>query len=65
LNEQPPTEFEKAATGKETSLVRDLFDLLRKNKKWWLLPILVMLALVGVIVFLGTTKAAAFIYPLF
>jgi hypothetical protein len=34
------------------------------NKKWWLIPIIVVLALLGLLVFLGNT-AAPFIYPLF
>src|SRR5438876_148823 len=37
----------------------------RYNKKWWLLPIMVVILLLGVLVFLGSTGAAPFIYTLF
>jgi hypothetical protein len=65
MSNDPKSEFEKGAEEKEVSIFREVYDLLRKNKKWWLVPILVALALVGVIVILGATKAAPFIYTLF
>ncbi|TPW13420.1 MAG: hypothetical protein FD129_1277 [bacterium] len=47
------------------SLLADLGAFLAENKKWWLIPILLTLALVGVLVVLGGTAAAPFIYTLF
>jgi hypothetical protein len=38
---------------------------LRENRKWWLVPILVVLVLVGALILLGGTAAAPFIYTLF
>jgi hypothetical protein len=35
------------------------------NKAWWMLPIVVMLGLIGLLVALGSTGAAPFIYTLF
>jgi hypothetical protein len=35
------------------------------NKKWWLTPIIVILALVAVLVVLGGSGVAPFIYSLF
>lgn len=46
-------------------LLADLGAFLAENKKWWLIPILLTLALVGVLVVLGGTAAAPFIYTLF
>ena len=46
-------------------LLRELFDLLRHNKKWWLAPIIIVLLLVSVLVLLAGTAAAPFIYTLF
>jgi hypothetical protein len=47
------------------SLVGELIGFMRANKKWWILPIvLVLLAFAGLI-FLGSTSAAPFIYTLF
>lgn len=57
--------FEAGAQEQSTSIVTELLQFLRHNKKWWLLPILIVLALVGVLVVLGGTAAAPFIYTLF
>ncbi len=39
-------EFAKEAEKKSTGLVREFFDFLRHNKKWWLTPIILVLLLV-------------------
>lgn len=44
---------------------KDLMSFLLENKKWWLIPIVVVLAFFGVLVVLGSTGAAPFIYTLF
>jgi hypothetical protein len=44
------------------TLLGEFFDFLRHNKKWWLLPILIVLLLFGVLIFLSGTGAAPFIY---
>jgi hypothetical protein len=62
---EPQNEFEKAAGEKPPGLGRELLDLLKHNKKWWLLPIIVALALVGILIALSATGAAPFIYTLF
>jgi drug/metabolite transporter superfamily protein YnfA len=61
----PEDDFEKSAEQKQTGVFREVWDLLRHNKKWWLLPILLVLAVVGVLLVLGATGAAPFIYTLF
>ena len=58
-------EFEKQASESSGSVVSELFGFLWANKAWWLAPIVVMLLLVGVLIFLGGTVAAPFIYTLF
>lgn len=57
--------FEAGAQEESTNIVAELLQFLDHNKKWWLLPILIVLALVGVLVVLGGTAAAPFIYTLF
>jgi hypothetical protein len=42
-----------------------MIGFLRANKKWWLAPILVAILLLGLLVVLGGTAAAPFIYTLF
>lgn len=67
-NSQPPEpqgEFERASQEKQLSLVREFLLFVVENKKWWLVPILLVLLLVGLLVMLGTTGAAPFIYTLF
>jgi len=61
----PKSEFETRAEESSPGFLRELFDFLRHNKKWWLTPIVVMLVLLGVLVLLGGTSAAPFIYTLF
>ncbi|MEK6837229.1 MAG: DUF5989 family protein [Nanoarchaeota archaeon] len=44
----------------------DVWNFLRVRKKWWLLPIIVTLVLVGVLVLFGqATPLSPFIYALF
>jgi hypothetical protein len=57
--------FEAGAQEESTNIVAELLQFLSHNKKWWLLPILIVLALVGVLVVLGGSIAAPFIYTLF
>lgn len=45
--------------------IEDLVLFLRQNKKWWLIPIVVLFALVGALLALGGTSVAPFIYSLF
>jgi hypothetical protein len=48
------------------STVRDFWLFLRQNKKWWLLPIIfVLLILGGLLVFAGGSALAPFIYTIF
>ncbi len=49
----------------QPSLAAELLDFLKHNKKWWLLPILLMLGLFGVLMALAATGAAPFIYTMF
>ena len=57
--------FEREAQQESKGLLREYVDFLRHNKKWWLIPIIVALLLVGVLIILGSSAAAPFIYTLF
>jgi hypothetical protein len=46
-------------------LAAEFWDFLKVRKKWWLLPIILMLLLAGTLIVLGQTAAAPFIYTLF
>jgi hypothetical protein len=56
--------FEELAK-KDTSLVGEILGFLRQNKKWWLLPVVVVIFAIGALVLLSSTVAAPFIYTLF
>ena len=58
------TEFEQEAQQERQSLAAEFWDFLKHNKKWWLLPILVLVLLFGVLVILGATPLGNFVYPL-
>ncbi|MGE5756854.1 MAG: DUF5989 family protein [Planctomycetaceae bacterium] len=46
-------------------MLAEFLSFLAHNKKWWLLPIVLFLFLVGILIFLSGTAAAPFIYTLF
>jgi len=58
-------DFQKAAAGRSGNLAGEIWCFLRDNKKWWLLPIIAVLVLVGGLVVLSGTALAPFIYTLF
>jgi len=48
------------------SLIKEFFLFIKQEKKWWLVPLIAVLLLVGaLIVFAGSSPLAPFIYPLF
>lgn len=58
--------FEKAAAEQQNAgFVRELWEFLKTNKKWWLIPILVLFILLGLLILLSSTGLAPFIYTLF
>ena len=58
-------EFEQAGKRSETSFISELIGFLRTNKRWWLTPIVICLLLLGLLLVLGSSGAAPFIYTLF
>jgi hypothetical protein len=66
MKEQQQSDFEKAATEPQRGgFLRELWGFLAQNKKWWLVPILIMLLILGLLVILSGTGLAPFIYTLF
>jgi len=58
-------EFEAEASKAQRGIIRELIGYLRHSGKWWLTPIILGLLLAGLIVVLGGTAVAPFIYTLF
>lgn len=47
-------------------LLRDLWAFLSVRKRWWLLPIIIMMLLVGILIVFGeSTAVSPFVYALF
>jgi hypothetical protein len=66
MSKEIQSEFEKIAREKPSAnLLIELLSFLRHNKKWWLLPILIVLLAFGTLIILSGTAAAPFIYTLF
>jgi len=59
------SEFERAAQDKRIGLIAEFAGFLADNKKWWLLPIIITVLILGALVILGGSGAAPFIYTLF
>jgi hypothetical protein len=57
--------FDELKDERRSGLVSEFLYFLGQNKKWWLLPILIVMGLVGILVLLAGTGAAPFIYTLF
>jgi hypothetical protein len=58
-------DFEREIGAARSNLVAEFWGFLKQNKKWWLLPIIMVFMLVGMLLVLGGTAAAPFIYTLF
>jgi hypothetical protein len=58
-------DFLADAEAPQAGLVAEFVDFLKYNKKWWMIPILVVVALMAALVFVSTTGGVHFIYTLF
>jgi hypothetical protein len=65
MNDERKRRFEKAATQGDSRLFAEYLRFLSKNKKYWLIPIIVFLLLIGLLVMLSGSVAGAFIYTFF
>ena len=63
--QQQTREVERQASQSQRGIVGEFLDFLLHNKKWWLTPIIAVLLLVGLLLVLGGSGAAPFIYTLF
>lgn len=47
-------------------ILRDILNFLRERKKWWLMPVIFVLLIIGILLVLsGGSALAPFIYTLF
>lgn len=64
-SDQQQPSFQDAADQQGGGLLSDFFGFMRENTKWWLIPFLVVFGLLAVLIVLGSTGAAPFIYTMF
>jgi hypothetical protein len=62
---QRDDDFQVLASETRAGFLRELGRFAMQNRKWWLLPLVVVLLGIGLIIVLGGTAAAPFIYTLF
>ena len=65
LNRSKIQQFDDIEQPAGKSLLFQLLSLIFKNKKFWLLPVILLLLIVGFLIVLGSSSIAPFIYPLF
>jgi hypothetical protein len=65
-HQRQPSEFETVpAKNIRVGFLRELWEFVKHNKKWWLLPILATILLLGLLILFSSTGLAPFIYTLF
>ncbi|WDQ17300.1 DUF5989 family protein [Rhodopirellula sp. P2] len=58
-------DFERESEQQDIGLLREFVMFLRENKKWWMIPLVGSLLLVGLLSIMASSGAAPFIYTLF
>jgi hypothetical protein len=64
-NRQDADDFVRQAAERRGGGPLEFLTFLKENKKWWLIPVTLAVLLFGLLVLLGSTGAAPFIYTLF
>jgi hypothetical protein len=65
MSEDKNNAFEQAGKSGQSGLISEFVHFLKHNKKFWLIPLLLVLLSIGLLLILGGTAAAPFIYTLF
>ncbi len=65
MSPKPPSKFAEVKPARERGVLGEFWGLLMANKKYWMLPIVLLLLALGALVILSGSSAAPFIYTLF
>ena len=65
MADEQKNDFAAQASEGRSGLAGEFIDFLKENKKWWLAPIIFSILGLGLLVLLGGSAAAPFIYTLF
>jgi hypothetical protein len=60
----PESEHEAVPEAENLSIVQEFVLFLRENKKWWLIPIIVMVLIIGALLIFGAGPLSPFLYTL-
>ena len=63
--QEQETEFEQAASKRRRGMASEVSSFVWRNKRWWMIPMILVLGLLGLVILLGSSGTGAFIYPLF
>ena len=58
-------EFEKASNEKQANLVSEFAGFLKETRKFWLIPLIIVMLVLGSLLILTNSALAPFIYTLF
>lgn len=58
-------EFEKASNEKQANLVSEFVGFLKETRKFWLIPLIIVMLVLGSLLILTNSALAPFIYTLF
>lgn len=65
MKKESRSAFQKAADSKSGgSFLGDFWDFIKTNKKWWLIPIVVLFVAFALLILLSSTGLAPFIYTI-
>jgi len=65
MSNQPDDKNEFEKSNYSGNLLTEFWEFIRENKKFWLIPLIIILLLLGLLIVLGSTGAAPFVYTLF
>jgi len=63
--DRPRDRLEERAARKSGGILREYWEFLRYHRKWYLLPVVVALIVLGALIFAAGTSVAPFIYTMF
>ncbi len=61
----PSAEFARQARMRRTSVIGEFLFLVKKTRKWWMLPLVLLLLAFGVMMVLSSSGVGPFIYTTF
>lgn len=65
MKKKQSNNFQMEANSKNENLFFEVIGMLKNNKKYWLVPIILVLIIFGMLILLGSSTMAPFIYTLF